>query len=136
MQRIVPALRVKSYDASLAFYTTLGFASQWVHQFEPNFPKYGSLVCDGVELHLTEHTGDCPFGGLVNIYLADVDGYHQSLVAAGVPIAEPPSNSLGPTIRAMLVLDPDRNRLHFITRRDTTRPDQVDSRRGGRPNRS
>ena len=64
----------------------------------------------------TEHAGDCQFGGLVHFYVSDVDLCYTQFRARGVPIREPPSNSLGPDIRDMLVVDPDGNRLSFITR--------------------
>lgn len=116
MQRVVPALRVNSYAASMAFYGRLGFVEQWTHQFEPHFPIFASIEMDGMQIYLTEHTGDCAFGGLVHFDLPDVDAFYTRIVAAGVTVAEPPANNLGPDLRDMLVVDPDGNRLSFLTR--------------------
>ena len=63
--------------------------------------------------------GDNQFGGLVHFYVSNVDECHRKFVDGGVPIAEPPSNSLGPDARDMLVIDPDGNRLSFITLSNT-----------------
>lgn len=116
MQQVVPALRIRSYEASRAFYGKLGFKEQWTHQFEPGLPIFASLAREGMEIFLTEHTGDCQYGGLVHFYVPDVDGCHAEFQQRGVPVKEPPSNSLGPEIRDMLVVDPDGNRLSFLTR--------------------
>jgi catechol 2,3-dioxygenase-like lactoylglutathione lyase family enzyme len=109
-------MRVRSYEASSAFYAKLGFVEQWKHQFEPGLPVFASVAREGLEVFLTEHSGDCQFGGLVHFYVADVDACHAEFRRRGVPIAEPPSNSLGPDLRDMLVVDPDGNRLIFLTR--------------------
>lgn len=116
MQRVVPALRVRSYDASRVFYEKLGFAEQWKHQFGKGLPVFASISRDGMEVFLTEHTGDCQFGGLVHFYVEDVDACYSQFSERGVSVEQPPSNSLGPDIRDMLVVDPDGNRLSFLTR--------------------
>ena len=116
MQNVIPALRVRSYAASLAFYSKLGFAEKWRHQFQPKLPVFASIARDDMELFLTEHAGDCAFGGLVHFYVQDVDLCYRQFRERAVPIAQPPSNSLGPDTRDMLVVDPDGNRLSFLTR--------------------
>ena len=117
MQRVIPALRVASFAKSMEFYSRLGFVKEWEHRFEPGFPVYASITRDGMEINLTEHTGDCQFGGLVLFYIPDVDHYHQQLLANGVTVPEPPANNLGPDLRDMVVIDPDGNRLCFLTRK-------------------
>ena len=115
MQRVIPALRVRSFAASFEFYQHLGFTLKWKHQFGPGLPIFASISRDGMEIFLTEHTGDGEFGGLVHFYVADVDACYREFVAAGVSIPRPPDNSLGPDIRDMRVKDPDGNRLAFLT---------------------
>lgn len=115
MQRVVPALRVQSYARSLAFYERLGFAELWTHQFDAGLPVFACIARDGMEVNLTEHADDCAPGGLVHFYVPDVDGLHREFTDLGAPITQPPANSLGPTIRDMLVVDPDGNRLSFLT---------------------
>jgi len=109
-------LRVRSYETSIAFYGKLGFKEQWRHQFEPDLPVFASIARDGMEIFLTEHTGDCQFGGLVHFYVANVDECYAQFRQRGVPVKEPPGNSLSPEVRDMLVVDPDGNRLCFLTR--------------------
>jgi catechol 2,3-dioxygenase-like lactoylglutathione lyase family enzyme len=116
MQHVVPALRIRSYESSKAFYQELGFEEQWKHQFETDLPIFASISRDGMEIFLTEHTGDCQFGGLVHFYVANVDECYAQFRQRGVSVKQPPSNSLGPDIRDMLVVDPDGNRLSFLTR--------------------
>lgn len=118
MQNVVPALRIRSYQASIAFYSKLGFEEQWQHQFETGLPVFASISLQGMEIFLTEHAEDCAFGGLVHFYVADVDECYAQFRQRGVPVEQPPGNSLGPDIRDLLVVDPDGNRLSFITRRD------------------
>jgi catechol 2,3-dioxygenase-like lactoylglutathione lyase family enzyme len=116
MQHVVPALRIRSYEVSKAFYERLGFKEQWKHQFEPGLPVFASISRDGMEIFLTEHSDDCQFGGLVHFYVRNVDDCFAEFKSKGIPITEYPSNSLGPDIRDMLVVDPDGNRLSFLTR--------------------
>jgi len=116
MQNVVPALRIRSYEASKPFYEKLGFEEQWKRQFEPGLPLFASIACDAIEIFLTEHTQDCQFGDLVHFYIASVDECYAQFLQRGVLVKEPPSNSLGSDIRNMLLLDPDRNRLRFLTR--------------------
>ncbi|MFN0058040.1 MAG: glyoxalase superfamily protein [Planctomycetota bacterium] len=118
MQRVIPALRIRSWNKSRAFYERLGFKEQWKHQFDAHLPVFASVARDGLEIFLTEHAGDCQFGGLVHFYVPNVDACYAEFRGQGVPIKEPPSNSLGPDTRDMLVVDPDGNRLSFITRPD------------------
>ncbi|MEO1377495.1 MAG: glyoxalase superfamily protein [Cyanobacteria bacterium J06635_10] len=115
MQEVVPALRIRSYEASSAFYALLGFKEQWKHQFQIDMPIFALIARDGMEIFLTEHSGDCQFGALVHFYVANVDKCYAEFQQLGVAIKKAPSNSLSPEIRDMLVVDPDGNRLSFIT---------------------
>jgi catechol 2,3-dioxygenase-like lactoylglutathione lyase family enzyme len=115
MQSVVPAIRIASYPASTSFYEKLGFVELWTHQFEPGFPIFAAVARDGMQIFLTEHTGDCAFGAKVHFYVPDVDALHAEFLARGVPIAEPPGNSLGPNIRDMLIVDADGSKLVFLT---------------------
>ncbi|MCB1052427.1 MAG: VOC family protein [Acidobacteria bacterium] len=114
MQQVVPALRVRSYKASKVFYEKLGFQEEWKHQFAAGLPVFASISCAGMMIFLTEHKGDCQFGGLVHFYIKNVDEYFAQLQNKGVHVHEPPTNSI-PGIRDMLVIDPDGNRLSFLT---------------------
>jgi predicted enzyme related to lactoylglutathione lyase len=115
MQRLIPAIRVASYRNSKPFYESLGFREQWTHPFELGFPTFAAIERDGMEIFLTEHAGDCQFGALVHFNVTDVDALYQEFKQRGVTVSEPPNNGIGPDIRAMAILDPDNNRLKFLT---------------------
>jgi catechol 2,3-dioxygenase-like lactoylglutathione lyase family enzyme len=116
MQRVVPTLRMTSYERSKAFYVEgLGFQIDWEHRFEPHFPVFMQASRDGMALFLTEHRGDCSVGGLVHFYVTDVNAWHEEFVSKGVPIDEPPNEELA-GLRVMTILDPDGNKLRFCQR--------------------
>jgi hypothetical protein len=114
-QAVIPAIRVKSYLVSKPFYDAIGFRERWTHRLEAGFPIFASVARDGMEVFLTEHTGDCEFGALVHFYVASVDALFEEVTGAGIVVKEPPNHGLGPDIRAMVVEDPDGNRLKFLT---------------------
>jgi catechol 2,3-dioxygenase-like lactoylglutathione lyase family enzyme len=117
MQPVVPTLRITNYSRAKRFYAEgLGFTVEWEHRFKPGLPVFMSIVRDGMTVFLTEHSGDCPPGGLVHFYVPDVDTWHAELQARNVPVQEPPNDDL-PGIRMMTVVDPDGNKLRFCTRR-------------------
>jgi catechol 2,3-dioxygenase-like lactoylglutathione lyase family enzyme len=115
-QRVMPTLRMTSYARSKKFYVDgLGFNIDWEHRFKPDFPVFMQVSRDGLAFFLTEHTGDCPVGGLVHLYVPDVDAWYAEFQAKGVPVKEPPSQSLQ-GLRDMTIVDPDGNRLRICTR--------------------
>ena len=116
MQHVVPALRITDYARSKAFYVDgLGFHVEWEHRFKPGLPVFAQINRDGMVLFLTEHTGDCPVGGLVHFYVPDVDGWYAEFQGKGVPVHEPPNQTIQ-GLRDMTVLDLDGNKLRFCTR--------------------
>jgi uncharacterized glyoxalase superfamily protein PhnB len=54
-------------------------------------------------------------GGLVHFYVPDVDAWYAEFQRKGVPVKEPPNESLQ-GLRAMTVGDPDGNKLRICTR--------------------
>lgn len=112
----MPTLRITSYAKSTTFYVHgLGFAIDWEHRFEPHLPVFMQVSRDDMAVFLTEHTGDCSFGGLVHLYVADVDAWFAEFQKRGVPVREPPNEGLQ-GLRSMTVVDPDGNKLQFHTR--------------------
>jgi catechol 2,3-dioxygenase-like lactoylglutathione lyase family enzyme len=115
-QRVMPTLRITNYATSKKFYVEgLGFQVDWEHRFEPHFPVFMQVSRDGLAFFLTEHSGDCPVGGLIHLYVPDVDSWFVEFQARGVPVQEPPNECLQ-GLRSMTVLDPDGNKLHICTR--------------------
>ena len=113
IQCVVPALRITDYERSKAFYVErLGFRVEWEHRFEPHFPVFMAIVRDGMQLYLSEHSGDCEVGGLVHFVIDDVDAWHREFEGRHVRPSDPPNNDLG--FRNMTVTDPDGNQLRFM----------------------
>ncbi len=129
-QRVVPALRITDYERSKAFYVNgLGFTVDWEHRFEPHFPVFMSIVRDGMQLYLSEHTGDCQVGGLVHFLIPDVDAWFLEFKSRNVVVSEAPNNDLG--FRNMTVTDPDGNQLRFMEpARENAEPDAAPDRGG------
>jgi catechol 2,3-dioxygenase-like lactoylglutathione lyase family enzyme len=116
MQRVMPTLRITDYERSKAFYVEgLGFQIDWEHRFEPHFPVFMQVSRDEMAFFLTQHKGDCPAGGLLHLYVPDVDAWHAEFVGRGIAIHEPPNQSL-PGLRDMTIIDPDGNKLRICTR--------------------
>jgi catechol 2,3-dioxygenase-like lactoylglutathione lyase family enzyme len=104
------------YERSKDFYVAhLGFQIDWEHRFEPVFPVFMQVSRDGLAFFLTEHTGDCPVGGLIHLYVPDVDAWFSEFRQKGVPVQEPPNECLQ-GLRSMTIMDPDGNKLHICTR--------------------
>jgi catechol 2,3-dioxygenase-like lactoylglutathione lyase family enzyme len=115
-QCVMPTLRMTSYEQSKAFYVDgLGFQIDWEHRFKPDFPVFMQVSREGLAFFLSEHTGDCPVGGLVHLYVPDVDAWYAEFQSKGVQVKEPPNQSLQ-GLRDMTIEDPDGNKLRICTR--------------------
>jgi len=116
MQQVVPAFRILNYARSRAFYVDgLGFQVDWEHRFRPDFPVFVQVSRDGLSFYLTEHRGDCEVGGLIHLYVPNVDEWYAELLGRGVPVKEAPNEGLE-GLRMMTVVDPDGNQLRIATR--------------------
>ncbi len=123
MQKVIPTFRITDYEKSKSFYVDgLGFSIDWEHRFEPDFPVYMQITRDGLSLSLSEHTGDCQAGGLVNLYVESVDEWYKDLQSRGVSVKERPNESLQKGLRNMTVVDPDGNKIRILTRLCSYRP--------------
>ncbi|MBI2423396.1 MAG: VOC family protein [Candidatus Hydrogenedentes bacterium] len=115
-QGVVPALRITDYEASKRFYVDgLGFAIDWEHRFEPHFPVFAQLSRGSLVFYITQHAGDCQRGGLIHLFVPDVDAWHGELRSRGVAILQAPEESI-PGLRDMTVRDPDGNTLRICQR--------------------
>ena len=115
MQNVVPALRITDYDRSKAFYVDgLGFTIDWEHRFEPHLPVFLQITRDDMTFYLSQHAGDCQVGGLIHVFVPDVDAWFREFRRKALPIHEPPANSL-PGLRTMTLIDPDGNQIRIMT---------------------
>jgi len=115
-QRVMPTLRISNYTASKKFYVEgLGFKVDWEHRFKPDFPVFMQISRDDLSFILTEHSGDCPAGNLIHLYVTDVDAWFKEFIMKGISIKEPPGEHLQ-GLRSMLIADPDNNKIMIATR--------------------
>lgn len=103
----MPIFRVADARATARWYERWGFTVVGEHRFAPDLPLYLFLERHGVELHLSEHTGDARPGTLVYFWVDDVDAVAAVL---GAEVLEEP------WAREVEVTDPDGNRLRVATR--------------------
>jgi catechol 2,3-dioxygenase-like lactoylglutathione lyase family enzyme len=116
VQNVIPALRITDYDRSRAFYVDgLGFRIIWEHRFEPHFPVFMEVSRDGLTFFLSQHKGDCQVGGLIYLYVPDVDAWYAELQGRGVSVQTPPTDQEW-GLRDMRVDDPDGNHICICTR--------------------
>ena len=114
---IVPVVRCRDLQVSLAFYTTvLDFA----RIDDADTPGFAILSRAGDRLFLSTGAGDGEFGQAIVVLVEDVDTLFAKFVARGhVPSADPDSPvHRGPTdqtwgTREFYIDDPDGNTLRF-----------------------
>jgi Glyoxalase superfamily protein len=110
----VPVIRVSSSAAADSFFNRLGFKRQW--DYRPNRstadPCYMTVTRDDVLLHVTSFHGDGVPGGVVYIWVDDVNALHRELAARGVPLAGGPVDQTWGTCE-FGVKDADGNGIRF-----------------------
>lgn len=106
----MPVLRVEEAGRAVAWYSRLGFAKEWEHQFQSDFPWFVSVARGRVRLFLSEHTGDARPNTLIHLYVNDIESVSREF---DVPIDE---NGLAG--RECRLEDLDGNRLRIATPRD------------------
>src|SRR5690625_1784044 len=117
MQKVISSFRITDYTRSKKFYVEgLGFQIDWEHRFDPNFPVFVQITRDEMSIYLTEHAGDCEIGGLIHLFVSNVDKWYSELKDKDdIHIAELPNENLD-GLRMMTVVDPDGNQLRICTR--------------------
>lgn len=110
-----PVLRM--FDAAKAreFYVDyLGFAVNWEHRFEDDFPLYMEVARDACVLHLSEHHGDCCPGGALRVHVSDIKAFHNDISGKDYKYANPGLEESPWKTREMTVTDPFGNRIVFF----------------------
>lgn len=116
--RIAPTIRVRDLRAARAFYVgILGFETV----FENGVPvRFAVLVKDKAEIHLAEdveHTASSI--NVAHMFVDDVDAFHRLCRTAGIAIVRPLTDKdYGQ--RALVIADPDGNRIDIGERRPVT----------------
>ena len=111
----IPVLHVSASKQAESFYRTkLGFTQAFAYRPDEirADPCYMGFSRDGVMLHVSSFPGDGVSGGVVALFVEDLDALHRELVGKGVAIAlEPTDQTWGN--REMYVRDADGNSLRF-----------------------
>lgn len=116
MQNVYPTLRITNYEKSKSFYVDgLGFQIDGEHRFASHLPVFMTISRDGLSLYLSQHKGDCQVGGLVYLFVSDVDAFYSEIIGRGIK-AESPPEDFERRIRDFRVVDPDGNKLDICTR--------------------
>jgi catechol 2,3-dioxygenase-like lactoylglutathione lyase family enzyme len=112
----IPTLRISDSRISRAFYTQLlGFRVDWEHCFDPDTAVLMQVSRDGTAIYLTEHADDCKVGGLVHLFVTDVDALYAELCRRGTPVKEAPHVGIEGH-RMMTLVDPDGNQFRICSR--------------------
>ena len=110
----IPMLRMFDVDKTKSFYIGfLGFSLDWEHRFEAGAPLYMQVSRSGLNLHLSEHHGDCTPGSAVFVVLRGLDAYHRELTSKTYAYMNPGIEDKPWGARGMSVIDPNGNTLHF-----------------------
>ncbi|GAB3265017.1 glyoxalase superfamily protein [Alteromonas gracilis] len=102
----VPILRVADVDRALGWWSRLGFAEEFRHQFEPGLPRFVGIARAECRIYLSEHAGDASGPGLVYLWVPDVDEVAREF---GVAVESMP------WARDCEIVDPDGNRVRVAT---------------------
>ncbi|SFB14172.1 hypothetical protein SAMN05216312_10414 [Cohnella sp. OV330] len=114
LSQIVPILRIFDEAKAKTFYMDfLGFSLDWEHRFEPDMPLYMQISKDGVQIHLSEHHGDCCPGAAIRINMNGVRELQKELIGKKYAYARPGLQKTPWNSEECTVADPFGNRLVF-----------------------
>lgn len=109
----IPVIRIFSESKAKEFYLDfLGFALEWEHRFEENFPLYAQIRRGDLVIHLSEHHGDATPGSTMFVAMREIDALQRELLAKNYAYAKPGVEDL-PWGRSMEIADPFGNRIRF-----------------------
>jgi catechol 2,3-dioxygenase-like lactoylglutathione lyase family enzyme len=112
----IPMVRIFDVDKARDFYLGyLGFEVEWEHRFHDDAPLYMAVARGGVQLHLSEHSGDASPGGNMVVFARGLAALHAELMAKPYRYNRPGLESQGWGLE-MRVTDPFSNRIRFIER--------------------
>lgn len=116
IQPPIPIFRIFDVDKAKEFYCGfLGFALDWEHRFGDHFPLYCQVSRSGLQLHLSEHSGDASPGARAFIPVTGVRAFQAELSAKQHRYMKPGLQD-APWGLEMEVIDPFNNRLTFCER--------------------
>ncbi|WP_191565538.1 glyoxalase superfamily protein [Metabacillus idriensis] len=114
MKNVIPILRIFDEKKAKEFYLDyLGFKVDWEHRFQPDFPLYLQLSIESVQIHLSEHHGDCSPGAAIRLECTDLQNYHSILNSKVYSFANPGIEKMPWNLNELTVHDPFSNRIIF-----------------------
>jgi catechol 2,3-dioxygenase-like lactoylglutathione lyase family enzyme len=140
VEHVVPILNVSDVEASIAWFTKLGWLRQftWDADDPAAPPSFGGVCCDGSEIFLCQdgqgsrgrgdnvRTGGpgadqrADKGAWASIWVDDVDAIHERCISEGLDVTYPPTDEPW-GVREMHVRHPDGH--VFRISRSTSAPD-------------
>jgi catechol 2,3-dioxygenase-like lactoylglutathione lyase family enzyme len=117
---IIPLIRCSDIARSVEFYTILLDFEMSFSDMDGQSPAFATLKRGNDYIHLSSHSGDGVFGGVVCVAVEDVDRLIKDLRQRGLP----PSKKDSPVhqsgvdqtwgTREFYVDDPDGNTIRFV----------------------
>lgn len=99
---VVPILRVADAAVALRWWQRLGFEHVHSHRFAAGLPVFMTIRRGPAHVFLSEHLGDAGPGGLVYLWVEDVDAVAREFATTVED---------NPWARDTEVVDPDGNRV-------------------------
>ncbi|WP_144113663.1 glyoxalase superfamily protein [Paraburkholderia sp. BCC1886] len=113
LSRAIPIIRIFAEEKAREFYIDfLGFAVEWEHRFEDNFPIYLQVRRSDLILHLSEHHGDATPGSTIFVPMRKVDALQAELEGKDYKFGKPVVQEL-PWGKVLETVDPFGNRIRF-----------------------
>lgn len=114
LQKSIPIFRIFDIVKAKEFYIDwLGFTVQFEHQFDPGAPLYIGIKREDIEIHLSEHHGDCTPGSNAFIVCNEVEKYYEELQSRPYKYYNPSLKRTFYNTNTIAVTDPFGNRLTF-----------------------
>jgi catechol 2,3-dioxygenase-like lactoylglutathione lyase family enzyme len=116
LRRALAVVHVFDFATAERFYCDgLGFKPDWTYQLRRDSvnPAFATLSREGASIHVSSFPGDGVAGGVVSIYVHDVDALFDEFSGRGLSIQLTPTDQTWGN-REMYARDPDGNSLPFM----------------------
>nr|CAA6813670.1 MAG: Unknown protein [uncultured Thiotrichaceae bacterium] len=118
---IEPFIKCSQIKASLVFYTEI-LDFQVIRAPDPDpesfMSVYAFLEREGNFVHLSEHSGDGVFGGVIYVRVDDIDAVYKTFIENGLKVQDKGGLTMELVVQTwgmkeFAVADPDGNRIRF-----------------------
>lgn len=114
LQRSIPVLRMFDVEKTKAFYIDwLGFEIQFEHRFHEGAPNYIGIKRDDIEIHLSEHHGDCTPVSNVFMVCSAVEDLFNDIKSRPYKFYNPSLEKTFYNTNSFFLTDPSGNKLSF-----------------------